>query len=114
MGVECDNEDVGAKLIRGLRQAGYTRPQEIDHMITKGVKAYGDAIEEYKQKVYERENPDPVEQARLQAERDAQAELDWEKTEKEFADRKKKESTKMHVDGQNVNISVEVWVVIWV
>jgi len=89
--VECDNEDVGAKLIRGLRQAGYTRPQEIDHMITKGVKAYGDAIEEYKQKVYERENPDPVEQARLQAERDAQAELDWEKTEKDFAERKKNE-----------------------
>merc|ERR1712232_1021344 len=84
--VECDTDDVGAKLIRGLRQAGYTRPQEIDHMITKGVKAYGDAIEEYKQKVYERENPDPEEQARLQAERDAQAELDWEKTKKEIED----------------------------
>jgi len=89
--VECETDDVGAKLIRGLRQAGYTRPQEIDHMITKGVKAYGDAIEEYKQKVYERENPDPEEQAKLQQERDRQAELDWEKTEKEFADRKKKE-----------------------
>merc|ERR1711862_565163 len=58
------------KLIRGLRQAGYTRPQEIDHMITKGVKAYGDAIEEYKQKVYERENPDPEEQARAWAKRE--------------------------------------------
>merc|ERR1712087_431290 len=69
-------DDVGAKLIRGLRQAGYTRPQEIDHMITKGVKAYGDAIEEYKQKGYERENPDPEEQARLQ---------------KELTERKKKE-----------------------
>merc|ERR1712241_81079 len=68
--VECETDDVGAKLIRGLRQAGYTRPQEIDHMITKGVKAYGDAIEEYKQKVYERENPDPEEQAKLQKERD--------------------------------------------
>lgn len=89
--VECDTDDVGAKLIRGLRQAGYTRPQEIDHMIVKGVKAYGDAIEEYKQKVYERNNPDPEEQARLQAERDKQAELDWEKTEKEFAERKQNE-----------------------
>merc|ERR1711862_1042485 len=33
----------------------------------------------------------PEEQARLQKERDRQAELDWEKTEQEFADRKKKE-----------------------
>jgi len=89
--VECDTDDVGATLIRGLRQAGYTRPQEIDHMLTKGVKAYGDAIEEYKQKVYERNNPDPEEQARLQKERDEQAERDWEKTEAEFAERKKKE-----------------------
>lgn len=89
--VESETDDVGAKLIRGLREAGYTRPQEIDHMITKGVTAYGDAIEAYKAKIFERDNPDPVEQARLQAERDAQAEIDWDKTEAEFAERKKNE-----------------------
>jgi hypothetical protein len=31
-----DVNQTEAKIIRGLREAGYTRPQEIDHMITKG------------------------------------------------------------------------------
>jgi hypothetical protein len=31
-----DVNQTESKLIRGLREAGYTRPQEIDHMITKG------------------------------------------------------------------------------
>jgi hypothetical protein len=42
-----------AKLILGLRQAGYARPQEIDHMIRKGPAAYLDYIQEWKTK-----NPD--------------------------------------------------------
>lgn len=37
-----------AKLVKGLREGGYTRPQEIDHMISKGPKAYEKAIEDYK------------------------------------------------------------------
>jgi len=88
---ECETDDVAAQIVKGLRQAGYTRSQEIDHMIVKGVKAYEEAIEEYKRKKHEEENPDPEEMKRLQEERDAQAKLDWEKTEKEFDDRKKKE-----------------------
>merc|ERR1712157_468479 len=60
-------------------------------MITKGVLAYEDAIEEYKQKKFQESNPDPEKQRLLQEERDKQAELDWEKTEKEFEERKKKE-----------------------
>mmetsp|Transcript_18152 Transcript_18152/g.26495 ORF Transcript_18152/g.26495 Transcript_18152/m.26495 type:complete len:476 (+) Transcript_18152:60-1487(+) len=36
------------KLIRGLREGGYTRPQEIDHMISKGPEAYAKAVEDFK------------------------------------------------------------------
>merc|ERR1712154_119702 len=89
--VEGKNDDVAAKLIRGLRQAGYNRAQEIDHMITKGVIAYEEAIEEYKQKKFEESNPDPEAERILQEERDVQAELDWKKTEAEFAERRKAE-----------------------
>lgn len=39
------------KLIRGLREGGYNRIQEIDHMITKGSDAYKRAISEYKVRV---------------------------------------------------------------
>lgn len=42
-----------AKLIKGLREAGYARPQEIDHMIRKGPTAYKEAIEAFRT-----ENPD--------------------------------------------------------
>lgn len=42
-----------AKLIKGLREAGYARPQEIDHMIRLGPKAYQEAIEAFRT-----ENPD--------------------------------------------------------
>jgi len=42
-----------AKLIKGLREAGYARPQEIDHMLRVGTEAYKKAIEEWKTK-----NPD--------------------------------------------------------
>lgn len=46
---EVDNVNATAfKLVKGLREGGYTRPQEIDHMITKGSEAYKKAIEEYK------------------------------------------------------------------
>jgi len=36
------------KLIRGLREGGYSRNQEIDHMITNGTKPYEKACEDYK------------------------------------------------------------------
>jgi hypothetical protein len=36
---EVDNVNATeAKLVKGLREGGYTRPQEIDHMISKGPK----------------------------------------------------------------------------
>jgi len=47
--VELVNVNATAvRLVKGLREGGYTRPQEIDHMIVKGVEAYETAIEEYK------------------------------------------------------------------
>merc|ERR1712087_190581 len=86
---ECATDDVAANLVKGLRQAGYSRSQEIDHMVMKGVKAYDEAIEEYKKKKFDKENPDPEETRRIQEERDAQAKLDWEKTEKEIEEHAK-------------------------
>lgn len=37
-----------AKLIRGLREGGYSRPQELDHMITKGPDEYEKACADFK------------------------------------------------------------------
>lgn len=46
---EVDNVNMTeAKLIKGLREGGYTRPQEIDHMLVKGAAVYQKAIDEYK------------------------------------------------------------------
>jgi len=42
------------KLVKGLRESGYTRPQEIDHMLTKGVEGYKKACEDYKTRVPEK------------------------------------------------------------
>lgn len=84
-------ENVGARMVKGLRQAGYTRPQELDHMISKGITAYEEAIAEYKQAIWEKENPDPEEVEKEQAKRDAEAAVAWEKSEREFAERKTKE-----------------------
>merc|ERR1712194_668095 len=42
-------------------------------------------------KKFDKENPNPEEMRRIQEERDVQAKLDWEKTEKEFEEREKKE-----------------------
>jgi len=39
-----------SKLIRGLREGGYSRSQEIDHMLTKGPVAYEQACEDFKVK----------------------------------------------------------------
>lgn len=36
------------RLIKGLREAGYARPLEIDHMIREGAKAYDAAMEDFK------------------------------------------------------------------
>lgn len=88
---EAEAEDDAFKLVKGLREAGFTRYQEIDHMISKGVPAYEAAIADYKQRKFERENPDPEEEARLAEERAIQDKLNWEKSEKEFDERKKNE-----------------------
>jgi len=42
-----------AKLIKGLREAGYARPQEVDHMLRDGVSDYKQAIADFMEK-----NPD--------------------------------------------------------
>jgi hypothetical protein len=42
-----------AKLIKGLREAGYARPQEVDHMLRDGVTKYKKAIADFMEK-----NPD--------------------------------------------------------
>lgn len=42
-----------AKLIKGLREAGYARPQEVDHMLRDGVSNYKQAIANFME-----ENPD--------------------------------------------------------
>eukprot|EP00562_Extubocellulus_spinifer_P010038 CAMPEP_0178503270 /NCGR_PEP_ID=MMETSP0696-20121128/17952_1 /TAXON_ID=265572 /ORGANISM="Extubocellulus spinifer, Strain CCMP396" /LENGTH=476 /DNA_ID=CAMNT_0020132391 /DNA_START=93 /DNA_END=1523 /DNA_ORIENTATION=- len=52
---ECT--DVNAtefKLVKGLREGGYSRPQEIDHMITKGPSAYIEACEQWTTKAPKR------------------------------------------------------------
>jgi len=89
--VEVDTNSTEAKLVKSLREAGYTRYQEIDHMITKGISAYEKAVADYKQKKYDLENPDPEEQARLLKEREEQDRLAWEKSEQEFEERKTQE-----------------------
>jgi len=41
------NNSTSARLVKGLREAGYTRSQEIDHMMDYGLKSYEEAIEKY-------------------------------------------------------------------
>jgi len=53
--------------------------------------AYEEAVEKYKQDKYDRENPDPEQLAKEEAEREKEAAIAWEKSEKEFAERKQKE-----------------------
>lgn len=89
--LEVDTNCTEARLVKALRESGYSRYQEIDHMIAKGVAGYEEAIATYKQKKYERENPDPEEQARLKAEQDEKDRLSWEQSEKDFEERKKNE-----------------------
>lgn len=85
---EAGTNSTAAKLVKGLREGGFSRPQEIDHIITKGVSAYDEAIKDYKQRKWEKENPDPEVVAKEMEEREKQAKLDWEKSEKEFEQRK--------------------------
>jgi len=42
-----DVNQTETKLIRGLREGGYSRPQELDHMITKGPDEYTKACADY-------------------------------------------------------------------
>lgn len=45
---EVDNvNQTEYKLVKGLREGGYTRPQEFDHMLTEGPEAYDKAVEEF-------------------------------------------------------------------
>mmetsp|Transcript_28758 Transcript_28758/g.33044 ORF Transcript_28758/g.33044 Transcript_28758/m.33044 type:complete len:477 (-) Transcript_28758:214-1644(-) len=46
------------KLVKGLREGGYTRPQEFDHMLTLGAEAYDKAVEEFGSKAPARTNYD--------------------------------------------------------
>lgn len=46
------------KLVKGLREGGYTRPQEFDHMINGGPEAYEKALEEFGTKGPPRTNYD--------------------------------------------------------
>lgn len=84
-------ENIGARLVKGLREAGFTRPQEIDHMISKGIVAYDEAVKKYKQEKWEKENPDPELLEKEAAEREKEAAIAWEKSEREFGERKTKE-----------------------
>jgi len=84
-------ENVGARLIKGLREAGYTRPQELDHMIGKGIGEYDTACKKFQQEKFDRENPDPELVQKEKEERDRKAAIQWEQSEKEFEERKKKE-----------------------
>jgi len=83
--------NTAAKLVKGLREAGYTRPQEIDHMITAGVANYTNAIEAYKQKVYDLENPDPEIERKKKEEEDRISAENFAKQQEEYEQRKKDE-----------------------
>merc|ERR1719223_117666 len=87
-------ENPTARLIKGLREAGYTRPQEIDHMIAKGVDAYDAACKKFQQDIYDKENPDPELLKKQQEEREIQDKLDEEQAERESEERKAKEVEK--------------------
>lgn len=103
LGLECGKNkalsftevhDVNAtetKLVKGLREAGYTRPQEIDHMITKGVEEYLKACEEHKTKKPERTE---YEDWMLEEEKKLEAESveSVERKEKEREEKKEKET----------------------
>jgi len=45
-----DNNATEAKLIKGLREAGYARPQEIDHMLRNGTANYQKALDDFREK----------------------------------------------------------------
>lgn len=45
-----DNNATEAKLIKGLREAGYARPQEIDHMLRNGTANYQKAMDDFRNK----------------------------------------------------------------
>jgi hypothetical protein len=79
-----------AKLIKGYRAAGYSRPQEINAIFGKGVENYDQAIADYKQKKWEEENPDP-EVVRKQKEEEEKKMLEARKKAQEEFEQKKKE-----------------------
>lgn len=78
------------KLVKGLREAGYTRPQEIDHMIAKGAEAYRQAIEDYKTKVPEKTAEDDWLEMKKK-ELEEKAEERKERIKKEYEEKKQNE-----------------------
>lgn len=78
------------KLVKGLREGGYTRPQEIDHMIVKGPKAYAQAIEDYKVRV-PAVTPHDEWLLQKQKELDESAADRKERMKQEYEDKKQKE-----------------------
>lgn len=79
-----------AKLVKGLREGGYSRPQEIDHMITKGVEAYEKACEDYKTRV-PAVTPHDEWLLQKQKELDETAAERKERTKREYEEKKTKE-----------------------
>eukprot|EP00592_Proboscia_alata_P007047 CAMPEP_0194354798 /NCGR_PEP_ID=MMETSP0174-20130528/2826_1 /TAXON_ID=216777 /ORGANISM="Proboscia alata, Strain PI-D3" /LENGTH=518 /DNA_ID=CAMNT_0039123827 /DNA_START=122 /DNA_END=1678 /DNA_ORIENTATION=+ len=55
-GEEISNS-TSSTLIKGLRQAGYTRPQEINHMLVAGVKNFTKTVDAYNKMLNDIENP---------------------------------------------------------
>lgn len=78
------------KLVKGLREGGYTRPQEIDHMITKGPEAYAKAIEDYKTRVPAL-TPQDEWLAQKQKELDEDATVRKERIKQEYEQKKQEE-----------------------
>lgn len=78
------------KLIKGLREGGYTRPQEFDHMISKGPEAYATAIEDYKTRTPARTSHDDWLELK-QKELDESAVDRKARVKQEYEDKKKEE-----------------------
>jgi len=58
-----------SRLIRGMREAGYTRHQEVEFMVTKGVKGYNDMLQQEAEQSASRPlTPEEIEEAKREEE----------------------------------------------
>lgn len=78
------------KLVKGLREGGYTRPQEFDHMLTDGPEAYEKAVEEFGTKGPPRTSYDEWIEEK-QKELDASSAERKAKVKQEYEEKKQKE-----------------------